>query len=87
METGKLFNSNKKLLVKVEYKLHSGTDSKWWGELVPTEYINLSNGDGYILELEDGQKGRCSLQKLINHAVSSVPPLYHYRFKGHSSLE
>jgi len=87
LETGKLFNSNKKLVAKVEYKLHSDTESKWWGELVLKEYGNLADGNGYIIVLEDGRKGTCSLQKLINRAVSSVPPLYHYRFKGHASLE
>lgn len=88
MDIGKLYRlGGDEFIVKVDYRFHDESPVSWWGELVPKEYRRLSDGDGYILELEDGRKGRCSLRKRVNRAVSGIPPLYHYQFKGRGQLE
>ena len=88
MDIGKLYRlGGDEFIVKVDYRFHDESPVSWWGELVPKEYRRLSDGDGYILELEDGRKGRCSLRKRVNRAVSGTPPLYHYQFKGRGQLE
>ncbi len=88
MDIGKLYRlGGDEFIVKVDYQFHDQSPVSWWGELVPKEYRRLSDGDGYIIELEDGRKGRCSLRKRVNRAVSGIPPLYHYQFKGRGQLE
>ena len=84
MAIGKLYKpSGNEFIVNVDYQLYDETKGSWWGELVPKEYSRqLVDGDGYIIELEDGRRGQCSLRKRINRAVSGTPPLYHYRVMG-----
>jgi len=84
---GKLYKSNNEFIVDVNYRLYDESETRWWGELVPTEYKRLNEGEGYVLELEDKRRGRCSLKKRINRAVNSTPSLYYYYFKGHGLLE
>ncbi len=88
MDIGKLYRlAGDEFIVQVDYQFHDESSVSWWGELVPKEYRRLSDGDGYIIELEDGRKGRCSLRKRVNRAVSGTPPLYHYQFKGRGQFE
>ena len=88
MDIGKLYHlEDGKLIVKVDYRFYDESPLNWWGELVPREYRRLEDGDGYVLELDDGRKGRCTLRKRVNRAVSGTPPLYHYQFKGRGQLE
>jgi uncharacterized protein YwgA len=88
VDIGKLYRlAGDEFIVKVDYQFHDESPVSWWGELVPKEYRRLSDGDGYIIELEDGRKGRCSLRKRVNRAVSGIPPLYHYQFKGRGQFE
>ena len=88
MDIGKLYRlGGDEFIVNVDYQFHDESPVSWWGELVPKEYRRLSDGDGYIIELEDGRKGRCSLRKRVNRAVSGIPPLYHYQFKGRGQFE
>ena len=63
------------------------TTARWWGELILIEYQRISDGTGYIIELEDGRQGKCSLKKRVNRAVSGVPPRYVYRFTGDGPLK
>ena len=87
MAEGKIYNSlDSELLGCVEYQFFDSSSSGWWGELVFTEYRKTRDGDGYILELEDGRRGHCSLKKKLNKAVSGIPPLFYYRFQGLSTL-
>jgi hypothetical protein len=81
--TGKLYKPENKFITEVEFKLFIESGNNWSGELIPTEYKRLQDADGYIIELEDGRKGRCSLRRRTNRAVSSVPPIYHYLFRGY----
>lgn len=88
MSKGKLYEyRNNDFVVEVNYHLQNDSSTGWWGELTFTEYRRISDGDGYMLELDDGRKGKCSLKKMVNKAVSGVPPLYYYRFRGNSPLK
>ena len=88
MAIGKLCHSDtEEVIVRVEYRFYDESPSGWWGELVPKEYRRLNDGDSYVLELENGRRGRCSLRKRVNRAVSSTPPLYYYYFRGLGRFE
>ena len=88
MSAGKLYRArDEKFIVDVDYQFHEKSEASWWGELVPKEYRLISDGDGYMIELQDGRRGSCSLIKRVNRAVSEVPPLYWYYFRGHGPLE
>lgn len=88
MATGKLYRfDSDQVIVEVEYQFYDDSPSNWWGELVPREYRRFTDGDGYLIELEDGRRGRCSLRKRVNRAVSGTPPLYYYYFRGTGSFE
>ena len=86
MGTGKLYSFDDKFIANVDCKLYNESEANWWGELVLTEQGRLEDGDGYVLEVDDGRRGRCSIQKLINRAVSTVPPRFYYRVTGHNLL-
>lgn len=88
MSIGKLYMSgDDQFVAEVDYTLQDDSQSGWWGELILTEYRRITEGGGYIIELEDKRKGRCHLKKRVNRAVSGVPPRYIYHFSGVSSLE
>jgi hypothetical protein len=88
MTLGKLYNGdNNELLVGVDYRLFDETANNWWGELTLTEYQRLADGNGYILELADGRKGRCSLTRKVNKAISGLIPLHCFRFRGSGELQ
>ena len=84
MSVGKLYNFyDGKFIVNVSYQLQDKSEASWWGELVPTEHSGqLGNGVGYVIELEDGRKGRCSIRKEVNRAATGSPSRYRYSFKG-----
>jgi hypothetical protein len=83
LSTGKLYKPESKFIAEVEFKRFIESDDNWAGEFVLTEYKPVKDEDGYIIELEDGRRGRCSIRRRINRAVSSVPPLFHYHFRGY----
>ena len=88
MATGKLYqSSDEKLLSEVNYQFQHESLRGWWGELILLEYMRIKDGSGYILELEDQRRGRCSLNKRVNRAVSGVPPRYMYHFAGTGPLK
>ena len=83
MGTGKLYQaSNEQFLANVNYQFQHESPQRWWGELTLVEYMRINDGSGYILELEDSRKGRCTLKKRVNRAVTSLPPRYIYHFSG-----
>lgn len=83
MDTGKLYQaSNEQFLANVNYQFQHESPQRWWGELTLVEYMRINDGSGYILELEDNRKGRCTLKKRVNRAVTSLPPRYIYHFSG-----
>ncbi len=89
---GKLYEANSENLISmVSYKIYEeltieGGLERWWGELTLTESLRLYDGDRYMLELEDGRKGRCSLRRRVNRAVTLVPPRYVYLFQETGAL-
>ena len=88
MATGKLYkSSDNQFVANVNYKFHEDSPSSWWGELTLTDYVRVSETDGYVIELEDKRKGTCRLKKRVNRAVSGIPPRYIYHFSGASALK
>ena len=88
MAVGRLYNSyDGKFLAQVDYQCYDDSAQSWWGELTLTEYLRLKDGDGYIIELADGRRGRCFLKKKVNRAVYGLAPLFCYRFTGSGLLE
>ncbi len=85
--TGKIYRADNEFIVDVKYQFYDDSEYGWWGELVPTEYRRIIEGGGFVIELEDGRKGTCSLRKRVNRAVSGTPPLYHYHFRGSGRLK
>jgi hypothetical protein len=86
--TGKLYRyDDGQLIGIIEYKFQNETDGNWWGEMVFTRFTKAGDGDGYLLETEDGRRGRCALKKKVNKAVSGIPPLYYYHVRGIGPLE
>ena len=88
MATGKLYqSSDEQLIAGVNYQFQHETEQRWWGELTLVDYVRIKDGSGYLLELEDGRKSKCSLKKRVNRAVTSLPPRYVYHFSGNSKFE
>jgi hypothetical protein len=88
MAIGRLFHAfTGELVMGVDYRLLDETPNNWWGELTLADYKRISDGDGYLIELADGRKGRCFLTKKVNKAVSGLLPLYCYRFRGNGELK
>jgi len=87
VNTGKLYrSSDEEFIAEVNYQFQHESPQRWWGELSLIEYKRISDGPGYILELEDSRKSRCNLKKRVNRAVTGVPPRYIYRFNGTSKF-
>ena len=88
MAIGKLYQSlNDQFIVEVSYQFQHEDVQRWWGELVLVDYVRIKDGSGYVIELEDGRKSRCSLKKRVNRAVTSLPPRYVYHFSGTNKFE
>jgi len=85
--TGRLYyQNNGEAIVEVSYRFYDESPSGWWGELIFKEFRRVQDGDGYVIEFEDGRRGSCLLTKRVNRAVSGTPPLYYYYFRGMSQL-
>lgn len=83
VSVGKLFRfSEGQFVANVNYRLLGETATHLWGELVPIEYVSVSDGPDYIVELEDNRKIRCNLKKNVNLGVIGMPPRFRYRFRG-----
>ena len=89
MSIGKLYNmEGEEFIGEVNYRLfHHEAATNWWGELTLIDYARISEGDRYIIELEDKRKSKCYLKKRVNRAVSGIPPRYTYHVTGFSPLE
>ncbi len=89
MGIGRLYRtSDNKLVAKVNYQLfHHEAATNCWGELTPIDNVRFSEGDWFIIELEDKRKSKCHLKKRVNRAVSGIPARYIYHVTGFSPLE
>jgi hypothetical protein len=80
---GKLYNSiDEQFVANVNYQFQHTSPQRWWGELTFIDYVRIKDGSSFILELEDERRGRCTLKKRVNRAVTGVPPRYIYHFSG-----
>ena len=88
MGIGKLhIPGDDKSAVSIKYRFYIDSALGWRGEFVLREYRRFSDGDGYVIELEDGRKGRCSIRKMANRVITTVPPIYSYYFRGSGRLK
>jgi len=86
---GKLYRINDgQFIADVNYKLlQHPAATNWWGELTPLDYVPLNEGDRFVIELEDKRKSKCHLKKMVNRAVSGIPPRYTYHVTGFSPIK
>jgi hypothetical protein len=85
---GKLYrSSDEEFIAAVNYQFQHESPQRWWGELTLVDYVRIKDGSGYLLELDDGRRGRCALKKRVNRAVTSLPPRYVYHFSGNTEFE
>ncbi len=89
MSIGKLYRlGGSQFLGRINYQLFNHpAATNWWGELTLIDYVPLDEGDSFIIELEDKRKSRCRLKKIVNRAVSGIPPRYVYHVTGFSPIE
>ena len=89
MDRGKLYRlSDNQFVANVDYQLfHHEAATNWWGELTLVDYTHISEGERFVIELEDKRKSTCHLKKRVNRAVSGLPPRYMYHVTGFSPLE
>jgi hypothetical protein len=88
---GKLYRtSSEQFVLAIDYKLYqdlAAEPERWWGEFYLDRGIKISEEEGYIMELEDGRKGRCFVKKLVNRVLPGIPAQYVYRVNGMSPLK
>ena len=89
MSRGKLHRpGDDQFIAPVNYQLfRHPAATNWWGELTLSDYVNLNEGDQFILETEDKSRGKCHLKKRVNRAVSGIPARYIYHVTGLTPLE
>ena len=88
MAIGKLYKSDdEQFMMEISYRFQNESPTSWWGELTLIEYGRISDGSGYVIELDDARRGRCSLSKRVNRATTGVPPRYIYHFTGTGMLD
>jgi len=86
---GKLYRLNDgQFLANIKYQVfHHPAATNWWGELTLIDYVPLDEGGRFIIEFEDKRKSKCYLKKIVNRAVSGIPPRYVYHVTGFSPIE
>ena len=89
MSIGKLYRLNDgQFLANIKYQVfHHPAATNWWGELTLIDYVPLDEGGRFIIEFEDKRKSKCYLKKIVNRAVSGIPPRYVYHITGFSPIE
>jgi hypothetical protein len=81
------FPGDKEKAVGVKYRFYVEASAGWRGEFTPKVPRSFVEGDGYIIELEDGRRGNCYIRKMVNRVLPTVPPVYSYYFRGAGRLE
>ncbi|MFC2069334.1 hypothetical protein ACFLTP_10075 [Chloroflexota bacterium] len=88
MSIGKLYRlRDNQFITGINYRVHNGSTTNWWGELTLIDFTSIIDGDGYLIELEDKRRGKCHLKKRVNRAVSGIPPRYVYHFSGNTPFK
>jgi hypothetical protein len=85
--SGRLYRfPNRQEVSPVEYKIYeereTGMNGHWWGEIYLDSALRLREDKNYIMEFEDGRKGRCVVKRLSNRVINGTPSRYMYRFTG-----
>jgi hypothetical protein len=84
---GKLYiPGDEQSAVTIKYRFYVEARSGWRGEFILREYRRFSDGDGFVIEFEDGRKGKCYVRKMINRVISTIPPTFTYYFRGSERL-
>ena len=81
------FAGDKQEAVEVKYRFYAETSVGWRGEFTPKEHRNFIEGEGYVIELDDGRRGRCAIRRMVNRVMPTVPPIYAYYFRGMGRLD
>ena len=88
---GKLYRiGEEKAFASVNYQIResmSSFSSQWSGEVILRDEVSIGEGGWYLIELEDGSRGKCVLKRMVNRATSSVPPRFVYRLTGSGALK
>jgi hypothetical protein len=88
---GKLYLiGSEQFLSDIAYRLYQDLAvevERWWGEFYIDRSVEIDEEGGYVIELEDGCKGRCYLKKLVNRVLPGIPAKSVYRVNGTSPLE
>ena len=83
MHSGKLYRSSEEQFVtNISYRLLVDSHTSINGELIPVDYVQVSDGTDYIVELEDSRKIQCNLKKNVNLPAIGLPPRFVYHFMG-----
>jgi hypothetical protein len=89
---GKLYliGGSEQFISDIDCKLYqdaAAEPARWWGECAIDRSIKISEKDGYIIELEDGCRGRCFVRKLVNRVLPGIPARSVYRVNGTGLLK
>ena len=88
MSVGKLYPlGDEQTVIGIDYRLVGEVTTRWWGDFISIEYRRISDKVRYIIELEDGRKGMCSIHKEVGRAATGTPTRYRYSFKGIGNLD
>lgn len=89
MSIGKLYKvEDGQFIARINYRLfRHPAATNWWGELTLIDYVPLSEGDMFIIELENKHKSKCHLKKMVNRPVRGIPPRYVYHVTGFSPIK
>jgi hypothetical protein len=80
---GKLhFPGGREEAVGIQYRFYVESPAGWRGEFTPQDHRRFIDGEGYVIELEDGRRGECYIRKMVNRVIPTVPPVYSYYFRG-----
>ena len=88
--TGKLYDAGGKQIINiVKYQIWERfqtehTFGEWWGELVVGNII-WPLGE-YVIELEDGRRGKIIITSIGNTFLQSGQTIYNYPFQGSGLL-
>jgi hypothetical protein len=82
---GKIYDSSNNYLDEVTYEIFHkpAIESKkpeWWGEITPNRDI-MPTGN-YIIELDDGRKGRCTIKIKTTSSFGLVVDSYNLEGNG-----
>ena len=89
MTTGKLYKlGDGEFVADVDYHVFQHpAATNWWGELNIESNIHLNEGGLFEIEFEDRRRSKCQLKRMVNRAVSGLPPRYVYHVTGFSAIE